>query len=110
MRHRLLDDAPPHPHAAHQPPVAVDLPVLPANGVAQIHAASQPHSKPKKIPKVGTTRPNQPSALPKPLIRLTPIPVKSQKPPSTAQVGLARPPRKQNSKSDACCNIEGTAK
>ena len=29
MRHRLLDDTPPHAHAAHQPPVAVKLPVLP---------------------------------------------------------------------------------
>src|SRR5436190_5447012 len=44
----------------------------------------------KKIPKVGTTCPNQPSAASKPLIRLTPNLVKSRKASQTAQVGLAR--------------------
>ena len=35
MRHCLLDNAPPDPHAAHQTPVAMNLPVLPfANCVA----------------------------------------------------------------------------
>jgi len=79
LRHRLLDHAPSDAHAPDQPPVAVDLPVLPANRVAQIHAASEPHPKPKKIPKVGTTWPNQPCALPKALIRLTPLLVETQK-------------------------------
>jgi hypothetical protein len=41
LRHRLLNDAPPDAHAPHQPPVAVDLPVLLANRVAQIHAPSE---------------------------------------------------------------------
>src|SRR6476620_11876866 len=79
MRHRLLDDTPTDAHAADQPPIAVDLPVLPPNRVAQIHAASEPHVKPKKIPKVGTTSPNQPSAQPNPLIRLRPLPVETRK-------------------------------
>ena len=34
MRHRLLDDAPTDAHASYQPPVAVDLPILPPNRVA----------------------------------------------------------------------------
>src|SRR6185369_279138 len=79
MRHRLLDDTPTDAHASYQPPIAVDLPVLPPNRVAQIHAASEPHVKPKKIPKVGTTSPNQPSAQPNPLIRLRPLPVETRK-------------------------------
>jgi hypothetical protein len=41
MRHRLLDDAPPNTHAAHQPPIAVNLPVLPYRRVAQAHAPNQ---------------------------------------------------------------------
>src|SRR5436190_7741655 len=44
----------------------------------------------KKIPKVGATCPNQPSAASKPLIRLTPNLVKSRKASQTAQVGLTR--------------------
>jgi hypothetical protein len=38
MRHRLLDDAPAHANTAHQPPIPVNLPVLLANRMAQIHA------------------------------------------------------------------------
>jgi hypothetical protein len=34
MRHRLLNDAPPDPHAAHQPPIAVNLTVFPQRRVA----------------------------------------------------------------------------
>src|SRR5262245_34476609 len=79
LRYRLLNDAPTNTNAAHQPPIAVNLPVLSANRVAQIHASSKPHPKPKKIPKVGTTRPNQPCVLPKALIRLTPLLVETQK-------------------------------
>ena len=71
MRHRLLDDAPPDTHAAHQPPIAVNLPVLLANRVAQVHAPSEPHRQRKKIPKVGTTRSNQLRAHSNPLIRFT---------------------------------------
>ena len=41
MRHRLLDDASPDAHAAHQPPIAVKLPVLPYRRVAQVHAPNQ---------------------------------------------------------------------
>ena len=39
VRHRLLDDPPPHPDAAHQTPITVDLHILLASRVAQIHAA-----------------------------------------------------------------------
>src|SRR5713101_6571934 len=81
MRHRLLDDAPPDAHAAHQAPIAVNLPVLLANRVAQVHAPSDPPPKRKKIPKVVTTRSNHPRAPPNPLIRLAPPRAKSQKPP-----------------------------
>jgi hypothetical protein len=38
LRHRLLDDATPDTHAAHQAPIAVNLPILLANRVAQVHA------------------------------------------------------------------------
>ena len=37
----LLDDTPAHPHAAHQPPITVNLPVLLQRRVAQIHAPNQ---------------------------------------------------------------------
>ena len=42
MRHRLLNDAPADAHAAHQAPIAVNLPVLLANRMAQVHAPSEP--------------------------------------------------------------------
>ena len=48
MRHRLLDDAPPDTHAAHQAPIAVDFPVLLANRVAQVHAPSEPAPQAKE--------------------------------------------------------------
>jgi hypothetical protein len=51
MRHRLLDDAPPDAHAAHQTPVAVNLPVLLANRVAQIHAPSELLRSKRKYPR-----------------------------------------------------------
>ena len=41
LRYRLLNDAPTDAHAAHQPPIAVNLPVLPDRRVAQIHAPNQ---------------------------------------------------------------------
>src|SRR5439155_24194270 len=81
MRHRLLDDAPPNPHAAHQAPIAVNLSILLANRVAQVHAPSEPPPQPKKIPKVVTTRSNHPRASSNPLIRLASPPAKLQKQP-----------------------------
>jgi hypothetical protein len=41
VRHRLLDDASPDTHAAHEPPIAVKLPVLPYRRGAQVHAPNQ---------------------------------------------------------------------
>src|SRR5437762_12490766 len=41
MRHRLLNNATTDTHTANQTPITVDLPVLPANRVAQIHAPNQ---------------------------------------------------------------------
>ena len=78
-RHRLLNDAPPDTNTANQAPVTVNLAVLPANRVAQIHAPSQPEPPRKKMPKVATTRSNRPSPTANPLTRLTPILVKSPK-------------------------------
>src|ERR1700752_5198395 len=71
LLHRLLNDPPPDPHAAHQTPVAMDFPILLASRVAQVHAPSEPTAAQKKMPKVGTTRPNRPPAPPNYLIRLT---------------------------------------
>ncbi len=68
--------------SVNQAPITVNLAVLPANRVAQIHAPSQLEPPRKKIPKVVTTRPNRPSATTNLLIRLTPILVKSPKPTS----------------------------
>src|SRR5216684_5737503 len=51
MRHRLLDDASPDAHAAHQAPIAVNLPVLLANRVAQVHAPSEPLRGERKYPR-----------------------------------------------------------
>src|SRR5262249_33840059 len=79
LRYRLLDYTPSHAHAAHKPPVAVNLPVLLANRVAQVHAPSEPIAPPKKMPKVGTTCSNQPFTLPNHLIRLAPRPAHWQK-------------------------------
>jgi len=41
LRHRLLDHAPSNTNAAHQTPIAMDFPILPANRVAQVHAPSE---------------------------------------------------------------------
>jgi hypothetical protein len=46
MRHRLLNDAPPDPHAAHQPPIAVNLTVFPQRRVAQIHSGESKYDLP----------------------------------------------------------------
>ncbi|MGH7103446.1 MAG: ProQ/FINO family protein [Acetobacteraceae bacterium] len=60
----------------------MNLAVLLANRVAQIHAASEPLLPPKKRPKVGITHRKQPRTAAKYLIRLTRYHVKSRKPPS----------------------------
>jgi hypothetical protein len=75
-------------HTAYQAPIAVNLSVLLANRVAQVHAPSEPAPPRKKIPKVVTTRSNRSAAPPNPLIRLTPAYAKSPKLPPTAQVEL----------------------
>src|ERR1700756_2956217 len=79
LRHCLLNDAPPDTNAANQAPITVNLAILPANRVAQIHAPSQLEPPQKKIPKVVTTGLNRPFATTNPLIRLTPVLVKSPK-------------------------------
>src|SRR5262245_37589082 len=47
LGHRLLNDPPANPHAAHKTPIAMNLPVLPPRRVAQVHAliTTQPSSK-----------------------------------------------------------------
>src|SRR5262249_48176423 len=80
MRHGLLNDPPSNAHTAHQTPIAVDLAVLLANRVAQIHAPSQPPKSQKKIPKVGTTHPNHCQTLRNPLIGFTSAHRKMSKP------------------------------
>ncbi len=68
LRHRLLNDAPPDAHAPHQTPIAVDLAVLPASRVAQVHAPIRNHSSAaKEIPKVVTTRAKSPFRAVQPL-------------------------------------------
>ena len=80
LRYRLLNDAPPDAHAPHQPPVAVDLPVLPDRRVAQVHAPNRiPTRRFQEIPKVGTTSPNRLPATANPLIRLAALHGKSLK-------------------------------
>src|SRR5262245_59471875 len=68
VRHRLLDHPLADPHAAHQAPVAVDLAVLLANRMAQVHAPPEPPPPQKKMPKVVTTRRRAPFRSPNPLI------------------------------------------
>jgi len=48
LRHRLLNDATTDAHAAHQPPVTMDLAVLLARRVAQVHAAYQSRRQRKR--------------------------------------------------------------
>src|SRR5215471_12301735 len=70
MRNHLLNHPPTHANAAHQAPIAMNLPVLLANRVAQIHAPSEANTLRKKIPKVVTTPANQFRSPPNQLIRL----------------------------------------
>src|SRR5579862_1714615 len=51
LRYRLLDDTPTDAHAAHKPPVAMNLPVLLANRIAQVHAPSEPIGRQRKYPR-----------------------------------------------------------
>ena len=82
----LLDHTPAHPHAAHQPPITVDLPVLLHRRVAQIHAPSKLNPERNLV---GTTRPNPIFPTANPLIRLRPPrQINSPIPAQTAQVGL----------------------
>ena len=62
MRNRLLDHSPPHPDAAHQRPVAMDLAVLLASRVAQVHAPSKSRPPAKEMAMVATTRPIRPAS------------------------------------------------
>jgi hypothetical protein len=92
MRHRLLNDATTDPHAAHQTPIAMNLSVLLASRVAQIHAANQNLTRRlRKIPLVATTRPNPVSAATQVLdLSEPPRQIDSPFGVQTAQVGLAR--------------------
>jgi hypothetical protein len=90
MCHRLLNDTAPNANAAHQPPIAVNLPVLAQCRVPQIHGAESNLTRHRpKIPLVGTTCPN-------PLLAASQLLVLSEPPrqidspfqPQTAQVGL----------------------
>ena len=51
MRYDLLDHTPAEAHAAHQAPIAVDLSVLFANRMAQVHASSEQASSKRKYPR-----------------------------------------------------------
>ena len=72
MRNRLLDHPPTDTNASYKAPITVDLAVLLANRVAQVHAPSEPCPQTKKIPKVVTTRSNRLRAPANRLIALTP--------------------------------------
>src|SRR5271166_1501302 len=81
MRDRLLDHPPPNPNAAHQGPIAMNLPVLLANRMTQVHASSEPTKGRQKSPKVVTTRSNPPRGPHNYLIRLASTCAKSRNPP-----------------------------
>ena len=51
MRYSLLNDTASDTNAAHQPPIAVNLPVLFANRMAQVHAPSEPTASKRKYPR-----------------------------------------------------------
>src|SRR5271157_4057538 len=81
MRDRLLDHPPPNPNAAHQGPIAMNLPVLLANRMTQVHASSEPTKGRQKSPKVVTTRSKPPRGPSNYLIRLASTCAKSRNPP-----------------------------
>src|SRR5204863_8809902 len=80
MGHCLLNDATTHTNTANKTPIAVNLPVLLANRMAQIHVPSEPTVPLKKIPKVFTTCSNQLRAPSNRLIRFMPRHGKSPNP------------------------------
>ena len=49
VRHCLLDHAPSNAHTAHQAPITMNLAVLLANRMAQVHAPSEPKAALSKI-------------------------------------------------------------
>jgi hypothetical protein len=59
LRHRLLHQPLTDPNASHKAPIGVNLHVLLANRVAQIHAPSEPTVMLQKIRKVVTTGSNR---------------------------------------------------
>src|SRR6516165_6746094 len=83
MRNHLLNHTPTDADAANKAPIAMNLPILLANRVAQIHAPSEPIAPPNKIPKVVTTPRNHPRTPPNRLIRFGPVARILSKPPST---------------------------
>src|SRR6516164_639964 len=83
MRNHLLNHTPTNADAAHKAPIAMNLPILLANRVAQIHAPSEPIAPHNKIPKVVTTPRNHPRTPPTRLIRFGPVARILSKPPST---------------------------
>src|SRR5258708_29048224 len=71
LRYSLLNDSSTHPHAAHQRPVPMNLAILLAGRVAQVHGVlSEPTITQKKIPKVATTPRNLHASARKCLIGL----------------------------------------
>ncbi len=53
VRHRLLHDLAPDAHRADQPPVRVDLAILPARGVAQIHLLRRCATRRREVKQLG---------------------------------------------------------
>src|ERR1700686_4253728 len=90
MCHRLLNDASSNSHAAHQPPIAVNLAVLSKRRVAQIHSRESKYDPPiGKIPLVGTTRPILTPTDTQVLVSIHPLRQNDPPiPPHFAQVGL----------------------
>src|SRR5208337_3227869 len=90
LRDRLLDHPPPNTNAAHQGPIAMNLAVLLANRMAQVHAPSEPTAALQKIPKVVTTRSNPPRRRCNSLISFMPACTKSRNPPPRGEWGVIK--------------------
>src|ERR1700683_3593887 len=90
MRHRPLNDTAPNANVAHQPPIAMNRPVLAQCRVPQIHGAESNLTRHRpEIPLVGTTCPNPRLAAAQPLVlSVPPRQIDSPFQPQTAQVGL----------------------
>src|ERR1700722_7283837 len=93
LRDRLLDHSSANPNAAHQGPIAMDLPVLLANRMAQVHAPFDPTKRRQKIAKVVTTPAIPPPQRSNHLIWLRRPMQNRQIQPQTAQVGLDLQPK-----------------